>query len=496
MKRLLGRQVRQSSLVFAVSLAFLLGIGLAGAGLLMDASIWALCLIGIIFTLKKRRAWALIWMILFGLSFGWWHGSIYQNKLAVFENYYGQEVTLIAEAGQDATYGKFGRMEFDVHGAKLANGQKLTGKIGLNGFGVADVYAGDTIKATGKLYSARGSYQARMSFAQFKVVERGDGIVDKLRRRFNAGMQNALPEPLASFGMGLLIGQKATLPESVYQSLLMVGLVHIIAVSGYNLTIILRASNKLLSGRSRRLSTLLALALIGIFLLFAGSSASIVRASIVSLLAIGAAYYGRSVKPLVLIMLSGAITAWLNPYYVWSDIGWYLSFLAFFGVLVVAPMVLARLPGKVTNSLLGTVAIESLCAEIMTMPYVLFVFGQMSFVGLIANALVVALVPLAMLLCLVAGLAGMLLTPLVGWLAWPAKLLLNYMLDVARLLSQLPNVFVEGISVGLVQLLFFYSILLFVVWILWRKTGSVNFNMHMSSVEETYKIDDTQKEKP
>jgi competence protein ComEC len=282
-------------------------------------------------------------------------------------------------------------------------------------------------------------------------------------------MQSALPEPLASFGMGLLIGQRANLPDQVYQSLLMVGLVHIIAVSGYNLTVILRASKGLFSRYSRRLSLLLSLGLVAVFLLIAGASASIVRAAIVSVLSLFAAYYGRRVKPLVLIMLAAAITAWLNPYYVWTDVGWYLSFLAFFGVMIVAPMLLVRLPKRWQTSLVATVVLESFCAELMTIPYVLHIFGQISFIGLVANVLVVALVPLAMLLCLVAGLAGMFVAPVAGWLAWPAVLLLTYMLDIADLLSRIPHIFVQGLSFTLIELLLLYAFVGLLTWSLWRR---------------------------
>src|SRR5690606_37841161 len=103
-------------------------------------------------------------------------------------------------------------------------------------------------------------------------------------------------------------------------------------------------------------------------------------------------------------------------------------------------------------SLVATVALESLCAELMTLPYVLHIFGQMSFIGLLANVLVVALVPLAMLLCLIAGLAGMLLPAIAGWLAWPARLLLTYMLDIADLLSHIPHIFVQGLTFSLSEL--------------------------------------------
>jgi competence protein ComEC len=172
---------------------------------------------------------------------------------------------------------------------------------------------------------------------------------------------------------------------------------------------------------------------------------------------------------LVLIILAAAITAWANPYYVWTDVSWYLSFLAFFGVMIVAPMMLVRMPKQWQSSLVLTVALESLCAELMTLPYILHIFGQMSFIGLVANVLVVALVPLAMLLCLVAGLAGMLVPAIAGWLAWPAVLLLTYMLDVATMLSHIPHIFAQGLTFSLAELLLVYSLLGLVVWSLWRR---------------------------
>jgi len=464
------RRVRQTTLVFWLCVAFLVGVGLAHRGWLAEAS-WSLLAGGIALVLLRRKnTWTLLAVALFGLSLGWWRGSVYMQHLATFQDYYGHKVTIVATAGEDATYDSHKQLTFDTHNVVIkGTGQILTGKVGISGFGVPAVFAGDTMQASGKLYPGRGSYQAKISFAAIDIVQSGHQLVPELRRRFVAGMQSALPEPLASFGMGLLIGQRANLPDAVYQSLLMVGLVHIIAVSGYNLTIILRASKGLLSKYSRRLSLLLAFALIGVFLLFAGAGASIVRAAIVSILSLLAAYYGRSVKPLVLIILAAAITAWANPYYVWTDVSWYLSFLAFFGVMIVAPMILVRMPQRWQSSLVLTVGLESLCAELMTLPYILHIFGQMSFMGLLANVLVVALVPLAMLLCLVAGLAGMLVPAIAGWLAWPAVLLLTYMLDIANILSRIPHVFVQGLKFSLVELLLVYSLLSLVVWSLWHK---------------------------
>lgn len=469
-RRRQGWQLRRTRLVFCASLVFLLGVAAAHSGWALGWQWPLLAGLMTIFSWRRRTLWTLGWLVLFAVSLGWCRGAVYMQHLADYQPYFGHKITIIATASNDATYNSHKQLNFDAHDALVqGTGQRLTGKVNLSGFGSNMIFAGDRVAVSGKLRPGYGSYQAKLSYGQVSILARGHSLVAELRRNFQAGIQSALPEPLASFGMGLLIGQKATLPDSVYQSLLMVGLVHIIAVSGYNLTIILRATNGLLRNHSKRLSTLLALGLIGLFLLVAGSSASIVRAAIISVLAIAADYYGRQIKPLNLLLLAAAITAWLNPYYIWTDVSWYLSFLAFFGVLVVAPMLAQRLPARISNSLIGSVALESLCAELMTLPYVLYVFGQMSFIGIIANLLVVAFTPLAMLLCLIAGLAGMLLSAYAGWFAWPARLLLTYMLDVAGLLSTIPNIFKQGWYISLQQLAVLYGAVIVLVLTLWHK---------------------------
>ncbi len=332
------------------------------------------------------------------------------------------------------------------------------------------MFQGDEVVASGNMYTGYGIYQGSISFAKISVVAHHPTLVGTIRQKFTAGMQTALPEPLAPFAMGLLVGQRANLPDSVKEDLLRVGLTHIIAVSGYNLTIILHASRRLLGKRSKRISTFLSLALIGVFLLLAGASASIVRAAIVSVLSVAAAYYGREFKPLNLILLAAAITAWANPVYVWSDLSWYLSFLAFLGVMVVSPVVQARWPSRWHQSIVGAVALESVCASIMTEPFILYIFNQMSLISLPANVLVVALIPLAMLLSTIAGLAGMLASGFAGWLAWPATALANYMLDVSHMLSGLPHIFIEHRSLSLTSMLGFYALVVGMITAFRHKT--------------------------
>lgn len=394
---------------------------------------------------------------------GLWRGNLYTQALDQYRPLYGHKLAYQAVALNDAVYGRSKQLSFDVNNIELENGQKLVGKVSVYGFGLNSVYFGDELEITGKLMPSRGSYQARMSYAEIKLVRHNPSLIGDTRRGFAAGLQNALPEPLASFALGLLVGQRATLPDDIKQSLLHVGLTHIIAVSGYNLTIMLRASRRLLAGQSKRLSFSLSYVLITIFILITGFSASIVRAAIVSSLSLLTSYYGRTIKPLLLLLLVAAGTALWNPVYLWSDAGWYLSFLAFGGVMILSPLLAARLPDKIRSSTLLMIGVESIAAEMTTLPYLLHTFGQMSFVGLLANVAVAVFIPLAMLLCAAAGIVGMFAAPLCSWFAWPAQAVLTYMLDVVGLLNRQPHVFTQGVYLSTRMAIELYGVV-FAVW--------------------------------
>ena len=470
MSAIISRQYRRTTLQLWAFLAVLAGLGFGYFGFRINF-LWLAVTLFLGLSMRRKNGFKLLLVILLAFGLGWWRGIGYNDKIAVYDHLYDQKLTIVGQANEDANYNKYKQISFSAGNLRLEDGTKIPGKILVSGYGANSVLHGDKVVITGKMRPGYGTNNARMSYAQLSVVEHNPTLIADLRRNFIVGMQNALPEPAASFGMGLLVGQRVTLPEEVKQDLLMVGLTHIIAVSGYNLTIILRATGGLFAKQSKRLTVFFAVGLIFVFLLITGSSASIVRAAIVSMLSISAAYYGRSIKPLNLIALAAAITAWANPMYIWADLGWYLSFLAFYGVLVLAPLMSKRLTPRLRKSIIAMIALETICAEIMTMPFVLFNFGQVSLIGLLANVLVVVFIPLAMLLSLIAGLGGMLFSSLAGWIALPAKILLTYMLDIAHILSDIPNVFIENISLSLSQMLTMYALVVFATILLWFKAN-------------------------
>lgn len=462
---------RRTTLLTFLFGSILVGLAIVQAGIILHVSWAVFALIILIVSYRQKNFISLLTILLFGLCLGNARGAAFEVKTDAYDTLFGKKVIMVGHAKTDAVYGKQSQLSFDMHEFHIEEPREedLVGIISVSGFGEKAVYRGDLVRVEGKLQPTRGSKQARMSFAQIDVVQHKESATENIRRNFVAGMYSAVSEPEASFGLGLLIGQRTTLPEEVADTLKIVGLTHIIAVSGYNLTILVRAAQRGFAKRSKYQAVLASSILIIGFLLITGLSASIVRAAIVSGLGLIAWYFGRQFRPTLLLLLTAAITAMWYPIYLWSDIGWYLSFLAFYGVLVVAPLVVIRIWKTKETGNLRQIVVESICAQIMTLPLIMWIFGQASLIGLMANVLVVPIVPIAMLFSAIAGLAGMLTPSIAGWFAWPAQIVLTYILDVAQLLSKVPHALVQA-KLSLFGMLFLYGLLFVCVAILMHKT--------------------------
>lgn len=468
------RYIRRTTLITCGLTLFVIGLALPKLGAELNIVIpvglaTALLVFGL---LKHRKNRLLITALLFCVfALGFWRGSAVLSNLDKYEKYFGKNITISATAREDAVYSERRQLIFSATNVKiLETDDELIGNIQVEGYGVPMVYKGDTVRLSGKLFPKRGDNQAGVSFANIAITQNGGSIIDTLRRDFAAGMQNVLPEPLASFGMGLLIGQRATLPEQLVEELTIVGLIHIVAVSGYNLTILVNISRKGFQQRSRYQSFMVSALLIATFLLFTGGSPSIVRAAVVSIIGLIGWYYGRNIKPLIILLLSAVLTAGVNPLYLWSSIGWYLSFTAFFGVLVLAPLMRSTLLSpKLRESLMPQILTETFAAQLCTLPIILFIFGRLSIISIVANLLVIPVIPFAMLASLVAGIYGIIGPFLFGGvLVVPARLLLEYILSISSVLSAVPFANIE-LSLTSTQMVASYIFIVLVTVLLWQK---------------------------
>ena len=458
--------------------AFLAGLGFARLRLPFDVQ-WVIAVgvvLGLgIFIRKKRRFVWIVACVLLGFMLGWWRGVEYLKKLAIYDDIIGKSVVMEVEATEDSVYSERGQLTFVVGDIKLLEPvqQDIIGQITIEGRGVPMVYRGDILRVEGKLFRKRGATQAGTSFATIELVSQNSTPIDDIRRSFAAGLQNSLPEPLASFGLSLLIGQRNTLSKQVNDELITTGLVHIVAVSGYNLTVIISMCRRIFARHSRYQALVFSLALISVFLLFTGYSASIVRAAIVSSVSLSLWFFGRKARPLLILLISAVLTAGYDPLMLWSNIGWYLSFTAFFGVLIVSPLLLKKFAPKSQEKIIPSVLSETLSAQLCTLPIILFIFGRLSIISIVANLMVVPVTPFAMLFSLIAGLGGMINPVLGSVVAIPARIILQYMLEMSRLLSRVPYASV-AFYISAWQMVYLYILIIYTVVILQHKQKRVD----------------------
>ncbi len=152
-------------------------------------------------------------------------------------------------------------------------------------------------------------------------------------------------------------------------------------------------------------------------------------------------------------------------------------------MLVIAPLAVKRIFGPKQPKLVAGVVAETLSAQLMALPLIMYIFGEVSLIALPANVLVVPLVPLAMLLSFVAALGGMFTPAVAGWLAWPARILLTYMLDIISLMARIPHALNPN-SLPLAKLIIVYTLVLFVTFVLWAKTRHKNATIPEAITEE------------
>lgn len=468
----LQSKLHVSWLIAVCSLGFLLGIAASAYSDLPFSNLQSIMIATVLLAvgLARRNKTAVLLLLLSGIIFGFSRGGSVQQSLEFYQPHYGDRVQVVGKVKEDISFGSRGDVRIQVSEIQI-DGVRLPGTVWISSETQREIKRSDIVTVAGVLNEGFGNIPASMFRAELIAVDRpihGD-VAREMRDWFAEGVRRAISEPEASLGIGYLVGQRSTLPEELDNQLKLLGLTHIVVASGYNLTILVRFTRRSMAKHSKYLATMAASFMICGFVLVTGFSPSMSRAALVTGISLLAWYFGRRAHPLVILPFAAAITALLNPLFVWGDIGWYLSFAAFAGVMILAPLLKRLLWRGTQPHSLVQIVLETFAAQLATLPIVAFVFGQYSSLALIANALILPFVPLAMLLTFFAGLAGVLLPGVASLIGWPATVVLNYMTGVADRLAAIPGASME-LTFSTVTLVTSYLFLVIMCVLLWRKT--------------------------
>lgn len=208
------------------------------------------------------------------------------------------------------------------------------------------------------------------------------------------------PKPISSLALGLLLGTRESFPEQTLVYFQRSGITHIIALSGFNITILIVFFERLCINLciSKRLRFYLIVVCIIFFTVFVGAGASITRAAIMGSMAFFSRYSMRLASPMRLMLFTAAIMTALNPFILLYDIGFQLSFLSTLGLVYLTPIfdkLFFFVPkiASIQESLSTTMA-----ATIATLPLILSQFSKLSIISPIANLLILPIIPWLMAL--------------------------------------------------------------------------------------------------
>lgn len=285
-----------------------------------------------------------------------------------------------------------------------------------------------------------------------------------IRVRFNEAISRSLPAAEGGLASGLILGEKALLTPEITRQLQISGTTHIIALSGYNITIILGLFVVFRKKLSRLGNLFVPLVFIISFVIMTGGASSLVRAAIMGFVPLIAIYLGRESDSFIAILFSATVMIIFNPFLALYDVGFQLSFIALAGMIYLAPLILLVI-GKLP---LSNMLSETMGAQIAAIPLLAFYFGSISLISPISNLVILALVPAGMLVAFLIGFAGIFWQGLATFIAIPGYVLLHGINLLIEFFGSIPSASKSIKIENPVWILLSYFIL-FDIWLLASK---------------------------
>ncbi|OGM32412.1 hypothetical protein A2803_01985 [Candidatus Woesebacteria bacterium RIFCSPHIGHO2_01_FULL_44_21] len=283
-----------------------------------------------------------------------------------------------------------------------------------------------------------------------------------IKKKFVESLNNLLPAPHNSFLAGLLVGAKHSIPQILTDQFIKTGTSHIVAISGFNITIIVAGLAWILQwlGVRKKIAFWFSVAAILGFVMMTGASASAIRAGIMSGLVLLALNVGRVNVTANALALTAGLMLLGSPQILAFDVGFQLSFAALLGIIYLIPVMepyCLWLPMLIRKYFLATLA-----AQIFTLPILMFNFGQLSLIALLPNIIVLPLVPITMFFGFSAGLLGLISPSLAIPFSGLSWLLLSFILKVVEFFSNLSFAIV-AVRISFLGLILYYLVLCLVL---------------------------------
>jgi len=304
-------------------------------------------------------------------------------------------------------------------------------------------------------YLAAQHIHSYMSSAEVTILPGNGGnpfsrAMYALKDRSLNNIYRLFPDPESSLLAGILLGVDTGLTDKLQQAFKDTGTAHIIAISGFNISIIaglfVTFFSKFLGSRR---GALLAVIGIAFYTILVGADAAVVRAALMGGLALLAKQVGRRQFGLNTLLAVALVMCLWNPLYIW-DVGFQLSFFATLGLILYADpfsqfanRIISRYfpasAAEKTAELFSEFVLLTLAAQVATIPIMAYHFQRISLVSFIANPFILPPQPAVMILGGLAVLLSLIWFPLgqiAAWVAWPFVV---YTIRMVELFDRVPH---------------------------------------------------------
>jgi len=288
----------------------------------------------------------------------------------------------------------------------------------------------------------------------------------KIKNNLQDKIVALLPAPQSGLLIGLILGGDDQLSKSVKDNFSKTGLTHIVAVSGYNVTIVAEYLMLLgiFLGLWRKQAFWFSIIGIFLFVVMTGFPASAVRAGVMGMLLLWAMKNGRLANAQNSIIFSASVMLLINPLLLRWDVGFQLSFLATVGIVYFYPLIEKYSIKKNGISFFNEILFLTLSAQVFVLPIIMNDFQQLSLISPLANLLVLPIIPLTMLLGFVMAILSFIFPPLATVFAWLTFLPLKYETSVIYFLANLKFSSVGIMNFSWVWVVVWYLVLLGVLY--------------------------------
>ncbi|TSC91776.1 MAG: competence protein ComEC [Parcubacteria group bacterium Licking1014_17] len=332
-----------------------------------------------------------------------------------------------------------------------------------------------------KSYLAKDGIYTTMSFPEISVINNQAGIpfpdkvkisvlkpIYAVRNVFENSITRSISEPNASFVGGTLLGGRVFENETLTNDFKRTGTSHILAVSGYNITIIAEFFLFIfLAVLGRKRAMLFSIIGIAVFSIFVGAAASVIRAAIMGVLVLIARRNGRLSSPGTAIIGAAAVMVLIQPLILRYDVGFQLSFLATLGLVYISPLIEKYfLWAPSVYNFRETLAM-TISAQMAVLPLIIFSFGSFSLISVPVNAIILPLIPVIMIMGFATGVLGIIipfLGKILGSLSWVVS---EFVIKVIKIGGSIPGGNVT-VKIPWQAVFVFYLAAVVVLFLSWR----------------------------